>query len=105
VGRGGEGHSHVAWLLLLLRRRSDRVVAAPVSFRYSGRYPALSAVCAGYLLRRGGYASPLLGRIREGWGERGGVDMGEIGDPRWGLRPTRCVPLPPRPVWLPPDGQ
>jgi hypothetical protein len=103
VGRGGEGHSHVAWLLLPLLPRSDRVVAAPASFRYFGRSPALSAVSAGCLSRRSGYASPLLGRIREGWGERGGVDMVEMGDPRWGLWPTRCVPLPPRPVWLPPD--
>lgn len=103
MGRGGEGHSHVAWLLLPLLPRSDRVVAAPASFRYFGRSPALSAVSAGCLSRRSGYASPLLGRIREGWGERGGVDMVEMGDPRWGLWPTRCVPLPPRPVWLPPD--
>eukprot|EP01047_Picozoa_sp_COSAG01_P063935 COSAG01_NODE_8371_length_2810_cov_11.968277_2_plen_150_part_00 len=95
MGRGGEGHSHVAWLLLPLLPRSDRVVAAPASFRYFGRSPALSAVSAGCLSRRSGYASPLLGRIREGWGERGGVDMVEMGDPRWGLWPTRCVPLPP----------
>jgi hypothetical protein len=67
VGRGGEGHSHVAWLLLPLLQRSDRVVAAPASFRYFGRSPALSAVSAGCLSRRSGYASPLLGRIREGW--------------------------------------